>query len=73
MSQYLEFVADHLLIDLGYERLFFAKNPFEWMELISLTGKTNFFERRVGDYQKAGVKSSDATVLHHSFSVDCEF
>lgn len=73
MSQYLEFVADHLLVDLGYPRLFFATNPFEWMELISLTGKTNFFERRVGDYQKSGVKAAASSVLQHSFSVDCEF
>ena len=57
MTQYIEFVADRLLRNLGFERpLFGTRNPFEWMELISLQGKTNFFERRVGEYQKAGVR-----------------
>jgi ribonucleotide reductase beta subunit family protein with ferritin-like domain len=55
MSQYIEFVADRLLYSLGYEKLYNASNPFEWMEMISLEGKTNFFERRVSEYQKAGV------------------
>ena len=55
MKQYIEFVADRLLFDLGYEPLYSAQNPFEWMELISLQGKTNFFEKRVGEYAKAGV------------------
>ena len=54
MKQYIEFVADRLLIALGCEKVFRAPNPFEFMELISLQGKTNFFERRVGEYQKAG-------------------
>ncbi|KAK8949797.1 hypothetical protein KSP40_PGU012441 [Platanthera guangdongensis] len=58
MSQYIEFVADHLLVALGYEKMYRATNPFEWMELISLKGKTNFFEKRVGEYQKASVMSS---------------
>ncbi|MBE36347.1 MAG: ribonucleoside-diphosphate reductase [Opitutaceae bacterium] len=58
MSQYVEFVADHLLSQLGVEKLYDAENPFEWMELISLQGKTNFFEKRVGEYQKNGVMSS---------------
>lgn len=58
MSQYIEFVADRLVDALGYKKIFFTKNPFEWMEMISLQGKTNFFEKRVGEYQKAGVMSS---------------
>lgn len=55
MSQYIEFVADRLLYNLGYDKIYKVKNPFDWMEMISLEGKTNFFERRVGEYQKAGV------------------
>ncbi|MEX0813391.1 MAG: ribonucleoside-diphosphate reductase small subunit [Chitinophagales bacterium] len=55
MQQYIEFVADRLLISLGQDKHYHSKNPFPWMELISLQGKTNFFEKRVGDYQKAGV------------------
>merc|ERR1712037_548959 len=58
MSQYIEFVADRLLVALGVDKLYNATNPFEWMELISLQGKTNFFEKRVGEYQKAGVMNS---------------
>merc|ERR1712176_1069357 len=55
MARYIEFVADRLLTALGHSKLFGATNPFDWMELISLQGKTNFFEKRVGEYQKAGV------------------
>jgi len=55
MTRYIEFVADRLLTALGHPKLFNATNPFDWMELISLQGKTNFFEKRVGEYQKAGV------------------
>merc|ERR1719394_989161 len=58
MTRYIEFVADRLLTALGHTKLFGAANPFDWMELISLQGKTNFFEKRVGEYQKAGVMSS---------------
>lgn len=58
MSQYIEFVADRLLQDLGYPPLFGSKNPFDWMDMISLEGKTNFFEKRVGEYQKSGVMAS---------------
>merc|ERR1711907_670100 len=57
MTRYIEFVADRLLTALGHPKLFGATNPFDWMELISLQGKTNFFEKRVGEYQKAGVMS----------------
>lgn len=55
MNQYIEFVADRLVSELGYEKIYKVSNPFDWMELISLQGKTNFFERRVAEYQKAGV------------------
>lgn len=55
MQQYIEFVADYLLGMLDVPPLYGAKNPFEWMELISLSGKTNFFEKRVSEYQKSGV------------------
>lgn len=55
MSQYIEFVADRLLSQLGYDKLFGTKNPFDFMELISLRPKTNFFEKRVGEYKKAKV------------------
>merc|ERR1740120_319279 len=58
MTKYIEFVADRLLSALGHSKLFGSGNPFDWMELISLQGKTNFFEKRVGEYQKAGVMSS---------------
>jgi len=58
MSQYIEFVADRLVDALGYTKIYNVTNPFDWMELISLQGKTNFFEKRVGDYQKCGVMAS---------------
>merc|ERR1711948_93385 len=58
MTQYIEFVADRLLTELGCPPHYGATNPFGWMDLISLQGKTNFFERRVGEYQKAGVAGS---------------
>lgn len=57
MSQYIKFVADHLLVSLGCPKKYNVENPFEWMEFISLQGKANFFEKRVGDYQKASVMS----------------
>ncbi|KAF2104866.1 hypothetical protein NA57DRAFT_63172 [Rhizodiscina lignyota] len=58
MCQYIEFVADRLLLALGLSKVYHATNPFDFMENISLAGKTNFFEKRVGDYQKAGVMAS---------------
>ena len=60
MKQYIEFVADRLLVALGNQKFYNVSNPFDFMESISLTGKTNFFEKRVGDYQKAGVMASTA-------------
>jgi ribonucleoside-diphosphate reductase subunit M2 len=64
MSDYISFVADHLLVSLGLPKYFKTENPFDWMELISLQGKTNFFEKRVGEYQKAGVMASLTTNVH---------
>ena len=55
MGQYIEFVADRLLNSLGNEKVYGTANPFDWMEMISMQGKTNFFEKRVGEYQKSGV------------------
>lgn len=52
MKQYIEYVADFWIVKLGYDKIWNSKNPFEWMELISLQGKTNFFEKRVGEYAK---------------------
>jgi len=61
MAQYIEFCADRLLVALGNPKHYNTKNPFDWMDLISLEGKTNFFEKRVGEYQKAGVMDSCAS------------
>ena len=58
MCQYIEFVADRLLVALGDDKYYGVTNPFDFMDMISLQGKTNFFEKRVGDYQKAGVMAS---------------
>merc|ERR1712151_1367633 len=75
MTRYIEFAADRLLTALGHSKLFGASNPFDWMELISLQGKTNFFEKRVGDYQKAGVMSSTNASLEEvkGFALDVDF
>ncbi|MBL57056.1 MAG: ribonucleoside-diphosphate reductase [Flavobacteriales bacterium] len=70
MCQYIEFVADRLLVELGCAKVYEATNPFNFMELISLQGKTNFFEKRVGDYQKAGVTSSKEDNV---FKIDEDF
>ncbi len=70
MCQYIEFVADRLLVQLGEERIYNAENPFDWMDLISIQGKTNFFEKRVGDYRKSGVGiEKDKQV----FTIDADF
>ncbi|MEX8548532.1 MAG: ribonucleoside-diphosphate reductase small subunit [Mucilaginibacter sp.] len=71
MGQYIEFVADRWLVELGYDKLYFANNPFDFMEMISLQGKTNFFEKRVGDYQKSGVLNTEAK--SQAFSMDEDF
>lgn len=70
MGQYIEFVADRLLVSLGNSKVYGTANPFPWMEMISLQGKTNFFEKRVGDYQKAGVMSEREK---QTFSLDEDF
>jgi ribonucleoside-diphosphate reductase beta chain len=70
MAQYVEFVADRLLDALGVEAIWGSKNPFKWMEMISLQGKTNFFEKRVGEYQKAGVMPNES---HTGFNLDEDF
>jgi ribonucleoside-diphosphate reductase subunit M2 len=61
MSQYIEFVADRLLLQLGYDKHYNTNNPFPWMELISLNGKTNFFEKKVGDYALANKEIKEDT------------
>jgi len=71
MCQYIEFVADRLLLALGCTKIWNASNPFDFMELISLQGKTNFFERRVGEYQKSGVNNQDKS--QNMFSLDEDF
>lgn len=70
MSQYIEFVADHLLVELGVSKMYNVENPFDFMELISLQGKSNFFEKRVGEYQKAGVGTSSKD---RTFRTDAHF
>jgi len=70
MSQYIEFVADRWLLELGYDKVYNATNPFDFMEMISLQGKTNFFEKRVGDYQKNGVLNTQES---KAFSLDDDF
>ena len=62
MTQYIEFVADRLVVQLGCDKIYNATNPFEFMEMISIEGKTNFFEKRVGEYALA-TKDKDATVF----------
>jgi ribonucleoside-diphosphate reductase beta chain len=73
MAQYIEYVADRWIQSLGYPKLYNATNPFDFMELISLQGKTNFFEKRVGDYQKAGVMESTQSKDSNTIKFDEEF
>lgn len=61
MTQYIEFVADFLLDQLGYQKVYNVQNPFDWMDMISMTGKTNFFEKRVGEYQRAHRSSTNTS------------
>jgi ribonucleoside-diphosphate reductase beta chain len=70
MSEYIEFVADRLLVALGYSKAYGTANPFPWMDLISLQGKTNFFEKRVAEYQKAGVMNKKEDQV---FTLDEDF
>lgn len=71
MGEYIEFVADRLLVALGVQKHYNTENPFPFMEMISMEGKTNFFERRVGDYQKAGVMAEKA--VQHAFTLNADF
>lgn len=71
MKQYIEFVADRLLLELKCDKLYNVENPFDFMEQISLEGKTNFFEKRVGEYQKMGVMQGSTE--NHSFTLDADF
>ena len=74
MCQYIEYVADRLLSELGVPKVYASKNPFDFMDMISLQGKTNFFEKRVGEYQKAGVMNSSHTSQSaKNFSTDEDF
>jgi len=70
MSQYIEFVADRLLVQLGYDKIYNSKNPFDFMEMISMEGKTNFFEKRVMEYSKAGVGVDKEEM---EFTMDADF
>ena len=74
MKQYIQFVADRLLISLGASKLYDVSNPFPWMEMISMQGKTNFFEKRVGEYQKSGVMDGASLgSVQQRFSMDEDF
>ncbi|MWB93396.1 ribonucleoside-diphosphate reductase [Flavobacterium sp. GA093] len=70
MTQYLEFVADRLLVELECDRVYGSANPFDFMDMISLQGKTNFFEKRVAEYQKSGVMNTDSDAQKISFDAD---
>jgi ribonucleoside-diphosphate reductase beta chain len=70
MAQYIEFVADRLLQELGSDKVYNVSNPFDFMDMISIQGKTNFFEKRVAEYQKAGVLDGKN---NQTFSIDEEF
>ncbi|XP_057678877.1 ribonucleoside-diphosphate reductase subunit M2-like [Corythoichthys intestinalis] len=70
MKRYIEFVADRLMMELGFAKLFNVENPFDFMENISLEGKTNFFEKRVGEYQRMGVMAAGAD---SAFTLDADF
>jgi ribonucleoside-diphosphate reductase beta chain len=70
MTQYLEFVTDRLLVELGCEREYNTANPFDFMDMISLQGKTNFFEKKVAEYQKSGVMNTDTEAQKITFDAD---
>jgi ribonucleotide reductase beta subunit family protein with ferritin-like domain len=67
MTQYIQFVADRLVVQLGYKKIYNVSNPFDFMELISLESKTNFFERRVGEYALANKQSENAFEFTEDF------
>ncbi|XP_008311901.1 ribonucleoside-diphosphate reductase subunit M2 [Cynoglossus semilaevis] len=70
MKQYIEFVADRLMLELGFAKIYRVENPFDFMENISLEGKTNFFEKRVGEYQRMGVMAGSSD---NAFRLDADF
>lgn len=70
MSQYIEYVADHLMLQIGHKPIYGATNPFDWMELISLEGKTNYFEKQNSSYKKAGIVDSKTD---EKFSLTMDF
>jgi ribonucleotide reductase beta subunit family protein with ferritin-like domain len=71
MTEYIEFVADRLIVQLGYDKIYNSKNPFDFMEMISLEGKTNFFEKRVMEYSKANILSENKN--NKEFNLDAVF
>ena len=73
MSQYLEFVTDRLLTALGCSKVYNSENPFDFMQNIALQGKTNFFEKRVAEYQKAGVNNKSDESIEDAFNGDIDF
>jgi len=73
MAQYIEFVADRLLYALGLTKIYNVANPFDWMEMISLQGKTNFFEKRVAEYAKAGVMGRTEDEDANGFDLEADF
>jgi len=73
MATYIEFVADRLLHELGCKKLYNVENPFDWMQMISLQGKTNFFEKRVAEYAKSGVMAGLENDGGNSFALDADF
>ena len=75
MATYIEFVADRLLVAFGCAKMYNAENPFPWMEMISMQGKTNFFEKRVAEYQKAGVMTQGTSLgsVQTRFSMEEDF
>lgn len=70
MKRYIEFVADRLLVALGLEKHYKVTNPFDFMDMISLQGKTNFFEKRVGEYQKSGVMGKGQSAKEFTLEAD---
>merc|ERR1719315_532424 len=73
MKQYIKFVADRLLLELGCDKFYRETNPFDFMENISLEGKTNFFEKKVGEYQKAASVMKGNSIEEATFTTDADF
>ena len=73
MSTYIEFVADRLLVQMGCSKVYKSMNPFAFMEMISMEGKTNFFEKRVSEYSKANMHTKEQVSAIREFSIDANF